>query len=257
MRGVGELITDQDEMVARAAQHILQEIGAPALPFIWIAHGDTSNRARREAAMNIFHTMPTEEIKDALVDLLTSDQPGDIAMAQALLLERIHDEETLPAANQEMIPALIQYVQIHEKERTSLRVMALLFLHGGDSVIRHLVQVLYDYPEHYEQLVHAFLFLGDEAIIALLNILNDPHAPMSLRAEAMAGRSRRRNCRNGQHGWRARLVAVDDDPAERPDARRLVEGGCARRRRQQRGLLKRDRDVEQQGGEHDSMLGTS
>ncbi|TMD89421.1 MAG: hypothetical protein E6I79_08850, partial [Chloroflexi bacterium] len=168
VRGVGELITDQDEMVARAAQHILQEIGAPALPFIWVAHGDTSNRARREAALNIFHNMPTEEIKDALVDLLTSDQPGDIAMAQALLLERIHDEETLPAANQEMIPALIQYVQIHEKERTSLRVMALLFLHGGDSVIRHLVQVLYDYPEHYEQLVHAFLFLGDEAIIALL-----------------------------------------------------------------------------------------
>ncbi len=186
VRGVGELITDQDEMVARAAQHILQEIGAPALPFIWVAHGDTSNRARREAALNIFHNMPTEEIKDALVDLLTSDQPGDIAMAQALLLERIHDEETLPAANQEMIPALIQYVQIHEKERTSLRVMALLFLHGGDSVIRHLVQVLYDYPEHYEQLVHAFLFLGDEAIIALLNILNDPHAPMSLRAEAIS-----------------------------------------------------------------------
>jgi HEAT repeat protein len=186
VRSVGELITDQDEVVARAAQHILQEIGAPALPFIWAAHGDTSNHARREAAMNIFHNMPTEEIKDALVNLLTSDQPGDIAMAQALLLERIHDEETLSAANQEMIPALIQYVQIHERERTSLRIMALLFLQGGDSVVRHLVKALYDYPEHYEQLVHAFLFLGDEANIALLKILNNPHAPVSLRAEAIS-----------------------------------------------------------------------
>ena len=186
VRSVGELITDQDEVVARAAQHILQEIGAPALPFIWAAHGDTSNRARREAAMNIFHNMPTEEIKDALVDLLTSDRPEDIAMALALLLERIHDEETLSAANQEMIPALIQYVQIHERERTSLRIMALLFLQGGDSVVRHFVQVLYDYPDHYEQLVHAFLFLGDEANIALLKILNDPRAPMSLRAEAIS-----------------------------------------------------------------------
>src|SRR5439155_9894353 len=38
--------------------------------------------------------------------------------------------------------------------------------------------------------------------------------------------------------------------------RRLVEGGRAGRRRQQRGLLKRDRDVEQKRGEHRTMLGT-
>src|SRR2546422_9464053 len=93
VRSVGELIIDNDQVVAKAAQHILQEIGAPALSFIWAAHGDTSNRARREAAMTIFHNMPTEEIKDALIELLTSDLPEDIAMSQALLLERIHDEE--------------------------------------------------------------------------------------------------------------------------------------------------------------------
>ncbi|HAT44589.1 MAG TPA: hypothetical protein DCS90_05745 [Ktedonobacter sp.] len=186
VRSVSELITDQDEVIARTAQHILQEIGAPALPFIWAVHGDMSNRARREAAMNIFHNMPTEEIKDALVDLLISDQPEDIAMAQALLLERIHDEKALSTANQEMIPALLQYVQIHDRERTSLRIMALLFLQGGDSVVRHLVQVLYDHPEHHEQLAHAFLFLGDEAQNALLRILNDPHAPALLRAEAIS-----------------------------------------------------------------------
>src|SRR2546422_6961226 len=49
VRSVGELIIDNDQVVAKAAQHILQEIGAPALSFIWAAHGDTSNRARREA----------------------------------------------------------------------------------------------------------------------------------------------------------------------------------------------------------------
>ena len=184
VRSVGELITDEDQVVAKAAQHILQEIGAPALPFIWAAHGDTSNRTRREAAMTIFHNMPTEEIKDALVDLLTSDQPEDIAMAQALLLERIHDEEPLSEANQEMIPALLEYVQIHEQERTSLRVIALLFLQGGDSVVMHLIKVLYEHPDHDEQLAYAFLFLGDAARIALVKLLNDPHAPSQLRAEA-------------------------------------------------------------------------
>jgi HEAT repeat protein len=183
---VGELITDQDQVVAQSAQHILREIGAPALPFIWAAHGDTANRARREAAMATFYSMPTEAIKDALVELLRSDQPEDIAMAQALLLERIHDEATLPQANQEMIPALLEYVQIHDREIASLRVLALLFLLGGDAVVSNLVQVLYDNPDHHEQLVHAFLFLGEEARNALAHILNDPDAPARLRAEAVS-----------------------------------------------------------------------
>jgi HEAT repeat protein len=186
VRRVGELIIDDDPLVAKAAQHILQEIGAPALSFIWAAHGDTSNRARREAAMTVFHNMPTEDIKDALVELLTSDQPEDIAMAHALLLERMHDEEALSGANQEMIPALLDYVQIHDQERTSLRILALLFLQGGDSVVRHLVRVLYDQPEHPEQLAYAFLFLGDEAKMALIKILSDHHASPQLRAEAIS-----------------------------------------------------------------------
>ncbi|HEV7236585.1 MAG TPA: hypothetical protein VGN15_10420, partial [Ktedonobacteraceae bacterium] len=186
VRPVGELITDEDPVVARAAQHILSAIGVPALPFIWTAHGDTSNRARRDAAMNIFHAMPTDVIKDALVDLLGSDQPEDMAMAQALLLERIHDEMALPQANHEMIPALFDYVQIHDRERSSLRILALLLLIGGNQVIDHLVQLLYDYPEHHEQLAYAFLFLGDEAHTALVNILHDPHAPAQLRAEIMS-----------------------------------------------------------------------
>jgi len=186
VRPVGELITDPDLAVARAAQHILSEIGVPALAFIWTAHGDTSNRTRREAAMNIFRNMPTEIIKDALVDLLISDLPEDMAMAQALLLERIHDEASLPPANREMIPVLLEYVQIHDRERSSLRILALLLLLGGDQVISHLVQVLYEQPEHHEQLAYAFLFLGDEAREALLDILNDQQAPTRLRAEAIS-----------------------------------------------------------------------
>jgi hypothetical protein len=130
--------------------------------------------------------MPTDVIKDALVDLLGSDQPEDMAMAQALLLERIHDEMALPQANHEMIPALFDYVQIHDRERSSLRILALLLLIGGNQVIDHLVQLLYDYPEHHEQLAYAFLFLGDEAHTALVNILHDPHAPAQLRAEIMS-----------------------------------------------------------------------
>src|SRR5712692_3473767 len=183
---VGELIIDKDQAVAKAAQHILCEIGPPALSFIWAAHSDTDNRARREAAMSVFQNMSTEVIKNALVELLSSDQPEDIAKAQALLLERMHDEAKLSPAHQEMIPALLEYVQIHDREKASQRILALLFLQGGESVVPHLVQALYDHPEHHEQLAHAFLFLGDEATDALMQMLNDIHAPANLRAEAVS-----------------------------------------------------------------------
>ena len=186
VRPVGEIIVDQDQDVARAAQHVLAAIGVPALAFIWAAHGDTSNRARREAAMNVFHSMPTDVIKDALVDLLGSDRPEDMAMAMALLLERIHDESTLPPTNREMIPALMEYVHIHDRERTSLRILSLLLMLGGNQVVTHLVHMLYDQPDHHEQLTHAFLFLGEEGREALINILNDVNAPVNLRAEAIS-----------------------------------------------------------------------
>ncbi|MFL5629058.1 MAG: HEAT repeat domain-containing protein, partial [Ktedonobacteraceae bacterium] len=183
---VGELITDQNPAVAQAARDILREIGAPALSFIWAAHGDTSNRARRDAAMKVFHSMPTDAIKNALVELLSSEKSEDIAMAQALLLERIHDEATLPQASHEMIASLLEYVQIHDREVTNLRIIALLLLLGGEAVVNHLVAVLYEHPEHHEQLTHAFLFLGEEAHAALMEILNDMHAPARLRGEAIS-----------------------------------------------------------------------
>jgi hypothetical protein len=50
----------------------------------------------------------------------------------------------------------------------------------------HLVKVLYDQPEHQVQLAYAFLFLGDEAKMALIKILSDRYAPPQLRAEAVS-----------------------------------------------------------------------
>ncbi|MFL5661595.1 MAG: HEAT repeat domain-containing protein [Ktedonobacteraceae bacterium] len=183
---VGELITDQNQAVAQAACDVLREIGAPALPFIWAAHGDINNRARRDAAMRVFHSMPTDAIKNALVEMLSGEKSEDIAMAQALLLERIYDEAALPLASHEMIPSLLEYVQIHDREVTSLRIIALLLLLGGEAVVKHLVTVLYDYPEHHEQLTHIFLFLGEGAPAALQRIVNDMHAPARLRGEAVS-----------------------------------------------------------------------
>lgn len=186
---VGALITDLDQEVAAAAQHVLGAIGVPALPFIWAAHGDTSNRPRREAAMNVFHGMPTDVIKDALVQLLSSELADDMSMALSLLVERIHDESTLPAAHQEMVPTLLEYVQIHEGERISMRIAALLTLLGGASVVNHIVQILYALPEEYmypEQLLSILFFLRRESENVLVSLLNDPHAPTQLRAEAIA-----------------------------------------------------------------------
>ncbi len=180
---VGELITDPDDLVAQAAQNILSQIGVPAFPFIWAAHSDMSNLARRTAALNVFHGMSTMVIKDELVKLLTSDDSQDITMALTLLLERIHDEAAQPDVDQEMIPALLEYVQTHADERASLRIIALLLLLGWGTIIDAMTQVLYDYPNHQERLVQAFLLLGEEAGDALVEILRDPDAPPKLHAE--------------------------------------------------------------------------
>ena len=137
---VGELITDSDEAVALAAQDILREIGVAAFPFIWAAHSDTTNLARRTATLNVFHNMSTPVIKDELVNLLMSDQAQDIIMALTLLLERIHDEAAQPRRDQEMIPALLEYVQTYSGDEASQRIIALLLLLGWETVIGHIVQ---------------------------------------------------------------------------------------------------------------------
>ncbi len=182
--GVGNLITDADSAVAQTAQNILCEMGVPAFSFIWAAHSDVSNRARREAARTIFRRMPTVVIKDELVQLLSSDKPDDISMALALLLERIHDEALQAEAEHEMIPVLLEHVQMHSTERASQRIIALLLLLGGRTVIDHMTQVLYDFPSHQARFLHAFLLLGEEAEETLLEVLHDSGAAPLLRAEA-------------------------------------------------------------------------
>lgn len=185
--GVGNLITDSDREVVQAAKRILRDLGVLAFSFIWAAHSDTSNPARREAALDIFRSMPTVVIKNELVELLTSDSPENISMALALLWERIHDEATEAHANQEMIPALLEHVQMHGGEHTSPRIIALLLLlsdtHGHTDLVNHTVQVLYDHPEHQKRLVQIFLLLGGEATEALAQILDDSQAPQKLREE--------------------------------------------------------------------------
>ncbi len=182
--GIGNLITDPDPSVAKAAQNILCEMGVPAFSFIWAAHSDTTNRARRTAARSIFRRMRTVVIKDELVQLLKSSDPDDISMALALLIERINDEAIQADSEHEMVPALLEHVQTHSDERVSLRIIALLLLLGGNVVIDHIADVLYNYPNHQQLLVFAFLLLGDEGVEALLEILYDPDAPTLLRAEA-------------------------------------------------------------------------
>ncbi|HLH62177.1 MAG TPA: HEAT repeat domain-containing protein [Ktedonobacteraceae bacterium] len=182
--GVGRLITDTDADVAEAAQNILSEMGVPAFAFIWSAQSDTSNPERREAARTIFRKMRTVVIKDELVELLKSSELDKVSMALILLLERIHDEALQPGSEHEMIPALLEHVQTHSDEQASLRVLALLLLLGTNMVLAHMVQALYDYPNHQERIIQAFLLLGEEAEEALLDMLHDSDAPGSLRAEA-------------------------------------------------------------------------
>src|SRR6266571_683518 len=95
-------------------------------------------------------------------------------MALALLIERINDETIQADREHEMVPALLEHVQTHSDERASHRIVALLLLLGGNVVIDHMTDVLYNYPIHQQILVYAYLLLGDEGIEALLEILFEP-----------------------------------------------------------------------------------
>jgi HEAT repeat protein len=184
--GVGNLITDPDPAVAQLAQNILCEMGVSAFSFIWAAYSDTTNRERRVAARSIFRRMPTVVIKDELVHLLESSDSEDLSMALSLLIERINDEVMQADRGHEMVPALLEHVQTHSDERASHRIVALLLLLGGNVVIEHMIDVLYNYPIHQHILVHAFLLLRDEGVEALLDVLYDPDAPTLLRAEVVS-----------------------------------------------------------------------
>jgi len=78
----------------------------------------------------------------------------------------------------------LEHVQTHSDERASLRIMALLLLLGGNSVVDHLQEVLYNYPNHQQLFIYAFLLLGEEGAEVLLEMLHDNEAPALLRAEA-------------------------------------------------------------------------
>jgi hypothetical protein len=180
---VGELITDEDPAVAKIARDILREIGVPSLSFIWSAHSDTQHTDRRKAALEVFHKMRTETIKDELVSLLVSSDPDNVGMAVALLLERIHDEEIQRYADQVMVPELVEYLQMHGLEDTNLRVMALLLMLGEHTIVNYLVQTLDEYPEHRNQLLYAFLLLGHEAEAVLQSMFANQNTSAELRAE--------------------------------------------------------------------------
>lgn len=180
---VGELITDANPAVAHAAHEILREIGAPALGFIWTAHSDNSNPARREAALDIFHAMPTDAIKEELIARLVSNKIDDISMAVSLLLERVHDEISSRYADQSMIQVLVEYVQTHGVENTNQRVIALLLLLGDHNIIDHFISTLDEYQQHRKPLLYALLLLGEQAQEILLTTFQNDETSMALRAE--------------------------------------------------------------------------
>ncbi|GAC1366489.1 MAG: hypothetical protein NVSMB44_30300 [Ktedonobacteraceae bacterium] len=180
---VGELVVDPDPSVARSAMHILSEIGVPALSFIWTAYSDRNNLPRREAARVIFQRMPPGVIKDELVSLLVSENRDDVAMAVALLLERIHDETRMDYQDQVMVPALIDYIETHNVQETNLRIVALLLLLGEQAITDHLIQALDDNPQHRKQLTYMLLLLGTQTRSLLLEVYADPNISIELRSE--------------------------------------------------------------------------
>jgi HEAT repeat protein len=180
---IGNLITDPNPAVAKIAREVLREIGAPALSFIWKAYSDGGNPARREAAMEIFHTMRTDTIKDGLIARLASNRIDDIAMAVSLLLDRVYDEAQQQYADQSMIQVLVEYVQTHDLAEINLRVIALLLLLGDIAVVDQFIQTLDEYPQQHKQLLYALLLLGEQAQEVLHKKFLQTETSVALRAE--------------------------------------------------------------------------
>jgi HEAT repeat protein len=183
---VGELIISPDQKIARSAKNILRDIGVPALPFVWNAHADRSNLVRRGAALEVFHSMRTEVIKDEMVALLLRDNSDDIAMALALLMERIRDEAEQHYADRTMVPELIEYVQSNTIEKANLRIIALLLLLDEQTILDHLLQALDDYPDYRRQLLYILLLLGPETHDAVRAVFEDHTTTPALRAALAA-----------------------------------------------------------------------
>ncbi len=187
--GVGELIVDPDTHVARSAKHILGKIGVPALSLVWQSINEKDTPERRNAALEIFQSMPTSVIKDELVLLLGHDKSEDIAMATALLLERMRDEAVRHYADREMVPEMLAYIQTHDTvdtELTNQRIMALLLLLGENTVLDHLLEALDDNLTHNKRLVYMLLLFGSQAYDTLLETFNDPDTTLELRADLAA-----------------------------------------------------------------------
>ena len=180
---VGDLIIDQSMFVARSARRILRDIGVPALPFIWSAYSDSNNVPLHKAALEVFHSMPTQVIKDELVSLLASDERSNIAMAVTLLLERIHDESTQQYADHVMVPQLLEYLQTHTHEATNMRIISLLLLLGEKMLLAPLLEAIEDKPQQRKQLSYILLLLGTKTQQQLLSLFNNPDTQAELRAE--------------------------------------------------------------------------
>ncbi len=186
---VGELIIDPHPSVARSAKHILGKIGVPALALVWQAINDKSNPESRDAVLEIFQSMSTSVIKDELVRLLGSDKSEDIAMAVALLLERVRDESLRHYADREMVPEMLAYVQGHDTldaERTDQRIISLLLLLGEKTVLSHLLKVLDEDPQHKKHLTYMLLLFGLQTQDVLLDTFNNPDTSLELRADLAA-----------------------------------------------------------------------
>ncbi|HCI78634.1 MAG TPA: hypothetical protein DHW02_02970, partial [Ktedonobacter sp.] len=183
---VGELLTDEDDAVARSAKRILSNIGVPALPFVWMAFTDKSTIKRHDAALEVFLAMPTSVIKDELVALLRSDRSEDIAMAVALLFERVHDESVRQYADDKMVPELLNALLKNPFDVNDLsdqRIMALLLLLGEQDVFDHLLQSLDDEPQYRKQLAYLLLQFSPATYHDLLDTFNAASTSQELRAD--------------------------------------------------------------------------
>jgi hypothetical protein len=177
---------DHDAVVRRAAEQILSNIGAAALPYVWAVYRDDTRPPLRDAGLRIFYGMTSDRIKDRLVELLTSNNSREVEMALTLFIERIFKEDV--NKNNLMLQALLAHIQRHAAERTNLRVIGLLLLQRKGLLLDFLRKALMQ-EGHQDWLPYLLLLLGiegGEVNNMLTQILDTPDQSIKLRAEAAA-----------------------------------------------------------------------
>ncbi len=171
---VEPLAIGKDLETRQSARNILSKMGPLAFGvlFSFLSSHDSE---RRSAAESIIANMETKDIKDPLLQLLSDQDVQRVEQSLVLLLGRIRADVRAPSGQQKMLTVLLEHIQTHESDRTTVLILNfLLLLPERKQLLETFNQVLSRYRRTQQWFMPLFLLMnieGNEARANLLRLL--------------------------------------------------------------------------------------